>query len=97
MSKKGVVFHCKEETLMKAIAMIIQISSHFDSSIFIEKDGRRARKTDANSLPISRVSSGDCVITEKSNNVTPLLSVNLHHGLPQLKSGRVKSATFANT
>ncbi|MBP6137436.1 MAG: HPr family phosphocarrier protein [Clostridiaceae bacterium] len=42
MSKKGVVFHCKEETLMKAIAMIIQISSHFDSSIFIEKDGRRA-------------------------------------------------------
>jgi phosphotransferase system HPr (HPr) family protein len=27
---------------MKAIAMIIQISSHFDSSIFIEKDGRRA-------------------------------------------------------
>ncbi len=42
MSKKAVVFHCKEETLMKAIAMIIQISSHFDSSIFIEKDGRRA-------------------------------------------------------
>ncbi|NMB28707.1 MAG: HPr family phosphocarrier protein [Clostridiaceae bacterium] len=42
MSKKGVIFHCKEETLMKAIAMIIQISSHFDSSIFIEKDGRRA-------------------------------------------------------
>jgi len=43
MSKKGVIFHCKEETLMKAIAMIIQISSHFDSSIFIEKDGRRAK------------------------------------------------------
>ncbi|HHX19120.1 MAG TPA: HPr family phosphocarrier protein [Clostridiaceae bacterium] len=42
MSKKGVVFHCKEETLMKAIAMVIQISSNFDSSIFIEKDGRRA-------------------------------------------------------
>lgn len=42
MSKRGVVFHCKEETLMKAIAMIIQISSHFDSSIYIEKDGRRA-------------------------------------------------------
>lgn len=42
MSKKDVVFHCKEETLMKAIAMVIQISSNFDSSIFIEKDGRRA-------------------------------------------------------
>ena len=42
MSKKGVIFHCKEETLMKAIAMVIQISSNFDSSIFIEKDGRRA-------------------------------------------------------
>jgi len=27
---------------MKAIAMVIQISSNFDSSIFIEKDGRRA-------------------------------------------------------
>ncbi len=27
---------------MKAIAMVIQISSNFDSSIYIEKDGRRA-------------------------------------------------------
>ncbi len=27
---------------MKAIAMLIQISSNFSSSIFIEKDGRRA-------------------------------------------------------
>ena len=42
MSKQDVVFHCKEETLMKAIAMVIQISSNFDSSIYIEKDGRRA-------------------------------------------------------
>ncbi len=42
MSKQDVVFHCKEETLMKAIAMVIQISSNFDSSVYIEKDGRRA-------------------------------------------------------
>ncbi len=27
---------------MKAIAMVIQISSNFDSSVYIEKDGRRA-------------------------------------------------------
>ncbi len=27
---------------MKAIAMLIQISSNFNSSIFIEKEGRRA-------------------------------------------------------
>ncbi|HNZ63440.1 MAG TPA: HPr family phosphocarrier protein [Bacillota bacterium] len=42
MSREEVIFRCKEETLMKAIAMLIQISSNFNSSIFIEKEGRRA-------------------------------------------------------
>lgn len=42
MLKENVVFHCKEETLMKAVAMLIQISSGFNASIYIAKGGRRA-------------------------------------------------------
>lgn len=42
MLKETVIFHCKEETLMKAVAMLIQISSNYNASIYIAKDGRRA-------------------------------------------------------
>ncbi|HHW93337.1 MAG TPA: HPr family phosphocarrier protein [Clostridiaceae bacterium] len=62
MSKKDVVFHCKEETLMKAIAMVIQISSNFDSSIFIEKDGRRANAKSLLGVLSLGIEQGDYLI-----------------------------------
>ncbi|MGI6157017.1 MAG: HPr family phosphocarrier protein [Saccharofermentanales bacterium] len=42
MLSRIVTFHCKEQTQMKAIAMLIQIASKFHSSLYITKDGRRA-------------------------------------------------------
>ncbi|NLZ67320.1 MAG: HPr family phosphocarrier protein [Clostridiaceae bacterium] len=42
MTKETVVFHGGEDQSMKSIAMLIQISSDFACSIYIEKDGRRA-------------------------------------------------------
>lgn len=42
MTKETVVFHGGEDQWMKSIAMLIQISSDFACSIYIEKDGRRA-------------------------------------------------------
>ncbi len=40
--KEDIIFRCKEESLMKAIAMLIQISSGYSASIYIAKGGRRA-------------------------------------------------------
>ncbi len=42
MTKETIVFHGGEDQSMKSIAMLIQISSDFACSIYIEKDGRRA-------------------------------------------------------
>lgn len=59
MLKENVVFHCKEETLMKAVAMLIQISSGFNASIYIAKDGRRANAKSLLGVLSLGISDGD--------------------------------------
>lgn len=59
MLKENVVFHCKEETLMKAVAMLIQISSGFNASIYITKDGRRANAKSLLGVLSLGISDGD--------------------------------------
>ncbi|HHV42351.1 MAG TPA: HPr family phosphocarrier protein [Clostridiaceae bacterium] len=42
MHKANVVFACTENSQMKAIALLVQKASAFESSIYILKDDRRA-------------------------------------------------------
>lgn len=59
MLRENVIFHCKEETLMKAVAMLIQISSGFNASIYIAKDGRRANAKSLLGVLSLGISDGD--------------------------------------
>lgn len=86
MLKETVVFHCKEETLMKAVAMLIQISSSFNASIYIAKDGRRANAksllgvlslgiVDGDQLEVSADGEdGGQAISELSHYMGPILT-----------------------
>jgi phosphotransferase system HPr (HPr) family protein len=62
MLKENVVFHCKEETIMKAVAMLIQISSGFNASIYISKDGRRANAKSLLGVLSLGISDGDHLV-----------------------------------
>jgi len=59
--KENVTFRCKEETLMKAIAMLIQISSGYNASIYISKEGRRANAKSLLGVLSLGISDGDCL------------------------------------
>ena len=59
MMKENVIFRCKEDTLMKAIAMLIQISSGYRASIYIAKGGRRANAKSLLGVLSLGISDGD--------------------------------------
>ncbi|NLA95915.1 MAG: HPr family phosphocarrier protein [Clostridiaceae bacterium] len=59
MMKEEVIFRCKEESLMKAIAMLIQISSGYSASIYIGKGGRRANAKSLLGVLSLGISDGD--------------------------------------
>ena len=61
MLREDVIFHCKEQTLMKAVAMLIQISSNFNASIYISKDGRRANAKSLLGVLSLGIANGDCL------------------------------------
>lgn len=67
--KENVIFRCKEETLMKAVAMLIQISSGFSASIYIAKQGRRANAKSLLGVLSLGIADGDCLeITADGND-----------------------------
>ncbi|HPX93110.1 MAG TPA: HPr family phosphocarrier protein [Bacillota bacterium] len=59
MMREEIVFRCKEETLMKAVAMLIQISSGYTASIYIAKNGRRANAKSLLGVLSLGISDGD--------------------------------------
>lgn len=59
MMKEKVIFRCKEESLMKAIAMLIQIASGYSASVYIAKDGRRANAKSLLGVLSLGISDGD--------------------------------------
>lgn len=59
MISKEVCFACDEETHMKSIALLIQKASNFDSSIYIEKDDRRANAKSLLGVMSLGIDSGD--------------------------------------
>ncbi|NLC89637.1 MAG: HPr family phosphocarrier protein [Clostridiaceae bacterium] len=59
MISKEVCFACDEDTHMKSIALLIQKASNFDSSIYIEKDDRRANAKSLLGVMSLGIDSGD--------------------------------------
>ncbi len=59
MTRETVVFHGGVDHSMKSIAMLIQISSDFTCSIYIEKDGRRANAKSLLGVLSLGIDSGD--------------------------------------
>lgn len=59
MISREVCFACDEETHMKSIALLIQKASNFNSSIYIEKDDRRANAKSLLGIMSLGIDSGD--------------------------------------
>ena len=62
MISKEVCFACDEDTHMKSIALLIQKASNFDSSIYIEKDDRRANAKSLLGVLSLGIDSGDRLV-----------------------------------
>ena len=59
MISREVCFACDEETHMKSIALLIQKASNFESSIYIEKNDRRANAKSLLGVMSLGIDSGD--------------------------------------